>query len=517
MNTPITHATDISVLIVGAGPTGLILACDLARRGVDFRIVEKATEYAAGSRGKGLQPRSMEVLDDLGVIDRILANGLLHLFIRSYDGTTVLGDRDPHEGCDRTPDIPYESTLMIPQWRVEETLRMRLAESGARVELATELVAFEQNDDCVTATLKKGDTREQVRGKYLIAADGGHSFVRKSLNVGFEGESWKEERLMTGDVRVDGLDRDHWHMWAKHKDGFMALCPLRATEMFQFQAQVLPDEAREPSLETFQQIIIERTGRTDLNLYGATWLSLYRANVRMVDRYRVGRVFLAGDAAHVHSPAGAMGMNTGIQDAYNLGWKLGAVLNGAKVSLLDTYEEERLPVAASLLRISSRLHQQTLKDRQWRRGEEVLQLGVNYRGSSLSWQENSPSTPMQAGDRAPDAPLHDRNGNLVRLFDVFRGPRFTLLSLGSQDLQGLNRVGERFKQHLQICTIDRCPSGTAASSNQLIDDQGHVLHAYGGENGVLFLIRPDGYIGFISGSKSIDSVESYLEPLYDEK
>src|SRR5579863_6094453 len=517
MNTTIAQVTDISVLIVGAGPTGLILACDLARRGVDFRIVEKATEYAAGSRGKGLQPRSMEVLDDLGVIDRILAHGLLHLFIRSYDGTTVLGDHDPHEGRHRTPDIPYESTLMIPQWRVEETLRMRLAESGARVELATELVAFEQNDDCVTATLQKGDTREQVRGKYLIAADGGHSFVRKSLNVGFEGETWKEERLMTGDVRVDGLDREHWHMWQKHKDGFVALCPLRSSELFQFQAQVLTQEEGEPSLETFQRIINERTGRTDLRLYGATWLSLYRANVRMVNRYRVERVFLLGDAAHVHSPAGAMGMNTGIQDAYNLGWKLDAVLDGAKVALLDTYEEERLPIAASLLGISTRLHQQTMKDREYRRGEEVLQLGLNYRGSSLSRQEDPPSTPLQAGDRAPDAPLHDHDGNLVRLFDIFRGPRFSLLSLGSHDLQGLNRVSERFKRHLYVYTIDRGPSGTAARINQLIDDQGHVLHAYGGENGVLFLIRPDGYIGFIGGSKSIDSVESYLEQIYDEK
>jgi hypothetical protein len=383
--------------------------------------------------------------------------------------------------------------------------------------LATELVAFEQNDDCVTATLQKADTREQVRSKYLIAADGGHSFVRKSLNVGFEGETWKEERLMIGDVRVDGLDRDHWHFWLKHKDGMVALCPLRATQMFQFQAQVLPDEEREPSVETFQRIIDERTGRTDLKLYGVTWLSLYRANIRMVDRYRVGRVFLAGDAAHVHSPAGAMGMNTGIQDAYNLGWKLGAVLNGAKVSLLDTYEEERLPVAASLLGISSRLHQQTLNDRQWQRGEEVLQLGVNYRGSSLSRQNYPPSTPLQAGDRAPDAPLLDHDGNRVRLFDIFRGPRFTLLSLGSHDFQGLNRVSERFRKHLHTYTIDRGPSGIPACSNQLTDDEGHGLHAYGGEDSALFLIRPDGYIGFIGGSNSIGSAESYLEQLYGER
>ena len=517
MNPTVAHATDISVLIAGAGPTGLILACDLARRDVDFRIVEKAPEYAAGSRGKGMQPRSMEVLDDLGVIDRILIHGQFHLPIRSYDGLTVLGDKDMHEGRHRTPDVPYESTLIIPQSRTEETLRFRLAELGAKVELATELVGIEQNEGYVTATLQKGGTREQVRSKYLIAADGGHSFVRKSIDVGFEGETWKEERLMTGDVRVDGLDREHWHMWQKHKDGFVALCPLRSSELFQFQAQVLTQEEGEPSLETFQRIINERTGRTDLRLYGATWLSLYRANVRMVNRYRVERVFLSGDAAHVHSPAGAMGMNTGIQDAYNLGWKLDAVLNGAKVSLLDTYEEERLPIAASLLGISTRLHQQTMKDREYQRGEEVLQLGLNYRGSSLSRQEDPPSTPLQAGDRAPDAPMHDHDGNLVRLFDIFRGPRFTLLSLGRHDLQGLNRVGERFKHHLQIYTIDRGPSGTAARSNQLIDDQGHVLHAYGGENGVLFLIRPDGYIGFIGGSKSIDSVESYLEPLYDEK
>ena len=158
-----------------------------------------------------------------------------------------------------------------------------------------------------------------------------------------------------------------------------------------------------------------------------------------------------------------------------------------------------------------------MKDREYQRGEEVLQLGLNYRGSSLNRQEDPPSTPLQVGDRAPDAPLHDHDGNLVRLFDIFRGPRFSLLSLGSHDLQGLNRVGERFKQHLHVYTIDRGPSGTAARSNQLIDDQGHVLHAYGGENGALFLIRPDGYIGFMGGSKSIGSVESYLEQLYDER
>jgi 2-polyprenyl-6-methoxyphenol hydroxylase-like FAD-dependent oxidoreductase len=164
--------------------------------------------------------------------------------------------------------------------------------------------------------------------------------------------------MLVGDVQVDVLDRDHWHSWPKHKDGWVALCPLPSTNSFQFQAQIPPDEPDEPSLARFQQIIDERTSMPAIRLHDATWLSLYRANVRMVDRYRVGRIFLAGDAAHVHSPAGGQGMNTGMQDAYNLGWKLNAVLSEAPASLLDTYEEERLPIAAWLLGATTRLHRQ---------------------------------------------------------------------------------------------------------------------------------------------------------------
>jgi len=280
---------------------------------VRFRIVDKAPEYFAGSRGKGLQPRSLEVLDDLGVVGQILANGRFHLPFRGYDGPTVIGDHDMHAGRVPTPDIPYASPLIIPQWRVEEVLRNRLAEYGARVELATELAGFEQNGDGVTATLVHSGRTAQVFSRYLIGADGGHSFVRKELGVGFEGETWKTERMLIADVRVDGLDREHWHSWPKHEAGWLALCPLPSTNSFQFQAQIPADEPDDPTLERLQQIVNERTSRLDIRLHDATWLSLYRPNVRMVDRYRVDRVFLAGDAAHVHSPAGGQGMNTGIR------------------------------------------------------------------------------------------------------------------------------------------------------------------------------------------------------------
>ena len=420
-----------SVLIVGAGPTGLALACVLARRGVSFRIIDKTPEYFAGSRGKGLQPRSLEVLEDLGVIDRILANGRFHLPFRAYDGTTVLGDHDMHADRFPTPDIPYASPLIIPQWRVEQILRERLAGYGSGVELSTELIGFTQNSAAVIATLRGPDGTEQLAAEYMVGADGGRSLVRKELGVGFEGETWKDERMLVGDVRVDGLDRDHWHSWPKHPAGWVALCPLPSTDAFQFQGQIAPDEPDEPALARFQQIVDERTGRSDIRLHDATWLSLYRANVRMVDRFGVGRVFLAGDAAHVHSPAGGQGMNTGIQDAYNLGWKLGAVLAGAPGELLQTYEEERLPVAAALLGITTKLHRTAftgnLSDQ--RRGPETLQLGIHYRESSLARDERAAPASLQAGDRAPDAPCHNTAGKPIRLFDLFRGPHCTLLAL----------------------------------------------------------------------------------------
>jgi len=499
------------VLIVGAGPTGLALACVLARRRVAFRIIDKTAEYFAGSRGKGLQPRSLEVLEDLGAIDRILANGRFHLPFRAYDGATVLGDHDMHADRVPTPDVPYASPLIIPQWRVEQILRERLAEYGGQVELAIELMGFEQNGDGVTATLGPDGT-EQLVAEYMVGADGGRSFVRKELGVGFEGETWKSERMLVGDVQVDGVDREHWHSWPKHEAGWVALCPLPGTESFQFQAQIAADEPDEPTLQRFQQIIEERTGRSDIRLHHATWLSLYRANVRMVDRYRVGRVFLAGDAAHVHSPAGGQGMNTGIQDAYNLGWKLGEVLAGGSGELLDTYEEERLPIAAALLGITTKLHRAifpgNLSD--LRRGPETLQLGLNYRGSSLARDERDVPASVQAGDRAPDAPCHDAGGKPIRLFDLFRGPHFTLLAFGRGVATGA--IARRYGSSVHVYTIIGAgeAADNAALDTTVVDTAGHAYRAYDVAAGTLVLVRPDGYIGLMAGGSSRRSVDEYL-------
>ena len=500
-----TERKQTSVLIVGAGPTGLALALDLARRGVSFRIVDKAPLYFSGSRGKGLQPRTLEVLDDFGVIDETLASGRFHLPFRAYEGGKAIGDRDMHEGRNPTPDVPYASPLLIPQWRVEEILRKRLAEFGGHVELATELTAFEQDEQSVTATLARSGGTEQVTADYLAGADGGHSFVRQTLGVGFEGETWPTERMLLGDVQADGLGRDHWHSWPNKEFGWVALCPLPGTNSFQLQAQIGPDEPDQPSLERFQQIIDERTGGMNIRLHDATWLSLYRANVRMVNRYRVGRVFLAGDAAHVHSPAGGQGMNTGIQDAYNLGWKLGQVLGGAPAELLDTYEEERLPVAAWMLGVTTKQHRSMQADsKDQRRGPETLQLGINDRGHSLAREARKAPGSVQAGDRAPDAPCHDAAGAPVRLFDLFRGPHFTLLAFGAgafADIEpGCGDV-------VNVWSVVR--TGETAQGQAIVDTDGHAYRAYDAQDGTLMLIRPDGYVGVVTDSTS-EGLTEYL-------
>ena len=511
-----SNARTTPVLIVGAGLTGLTLACDLARRGTDFRIIEKAPAYFVGSRGKTLQPRSLEVLDDLGVIDPILKRGRFHMLMRSYQSGDVVTDQDPFAGRYPTPDVPYAAGLWIPQFQVEETLRQQLESHGKRVELATELTSIEQNGQGVTATLRNEGQLEQVQCRYLIGADGGRSFVRKFLNFSFAGETVPGETWFVGDVHVDGLDHEYLHVWNTNPAGVVGLCPFVATDIFQFQGKAPANFEGEPSLEIFQRVFNERSRRTDLTLYDPTWLSLFHINVRMVDRYRMGHVFLAGDAAHVHSPAGGQGMNTGIQDAYNLGWKLSLVVGGANPSLLDSYEEERLPVAASVLGLSKAFFNQfSGSEKQLPSGTDMLQLGINYRTSSLSQHYGNPSLPLQAGDRAPDAPLLDGRGNRTRLFDLFRGPHFTLLSIGGGDTTALEQIGQR-RAGLRVYAIGSTASSAEADVADLVDDQGHVAAGYGQEAGILYLIRPDGYIGFIGGHESTDALKAYLKLINGE-
>jgi 2-polyprenyl-6-methoxyphenol hydroxylase-like FAD-dependent oxidoreductase len=517
--------TQTDVLVVGAGPTGLALACDLARRGVAVRIIDRAPEFPSGSRGKGLSPRTLEVLDDFGVIDRILASGATHLSHRKYRGAEVVAEVDPEAGLVPTPAVPYPVGLMIPQWRVEQILRERLADFGVTVERGVELRGFSQHADGVTATVGHIDSvaaavgDAQLEARYLVGCDGGRSTVRKALGFSLRGETPDVQLMAVGDVEVDGLGRDAWHQWFAGGGGIM-LCPLPGTKAFQVQAshELNQDGSPlEPTLDRFQQTFDRVAGVPGVRLHDLGWRSSYRVNVRMVDQLRTGRVFLAGDAAHVHPIAGGLGMNTGIQDAYNLGWKLGLVLAGAAAEgLLDTYAEERLPIASWLLDITSELLDVVLDAIKEKGGgvdavatSELTQLALRYPWSRLSRQAASRSASrsvgLQPGDRAPDAPLRGASARPIRLFDLFRGPHFTLL-----DLSGA--LGEQDDATLSELSTDIVkPHRVGPGGQGLLDDAGHVAAAYGTD--ALILVRPDGYVGLVADPAHPESVAEYLRSL----
>ncbi|WP_433302591.1 FAD-dependent monooxygenase [Actinoplanes sp. CA-030573] len=443
------------IIIVGAGPCGLTLARELQRRGVPFRIIDKAAEPFTGSRGKGIQPRTQEVLDDLGLIDRFRAAGSDYpeLLIHLPGGQEMRRRMDPlHEPTDAAP---YPNVLMVPQWRTGQLLAERVP-----VELGVGLTGLEQVEGGVRVTF---DTGETAAARYVVGADGGQSTVRRLLGVPFEGETFETERMFIADVRLAGLDRDSWHIWPGD-DGQslkLGLCPLPGTEDYQLTAP--------PTDLSVEELVASVAPGVKVTHVG--WTSEFRANIRMVSRYRVGDVFLAGDAAHVHSPAGGQGLNTSIQDAYNLGWKLAT----GDDALLETYEAERLPVAAGVLGISTRLHD----DRSMDRSDPVLrQLSLTYRGGPLAAEHRSSPGAVRAGDRAPDSPIPGG-----RVFDLLRGPHATLLAFGF-------------------------PGDLPSSSPGLAVHRLDPIPAYDVSAPALFLVRPDNYIGCVSESPA--DVHDYL-------
>ncbi|MGJ7555758.1 FAD-dependent monooxygenase [Variovorax sp. RB3P1] len=336
-----TQDPSVDVLICGAGAAGLTLAIDLARRGVSFRLIEKMDAPFKGSRGKGIQPRTQEVFEDLGILDRIVAAGGLYPPSREYraDGSFTESLVMTHEAP--TPAEPYGIPLMVPQFLTEGTMRERLAELGHRPEFGCELVGFAQDESGVTARLVGVAGEETLRMRFLVGADGGRSFVRHALDIGFPGKTLGV-RAIVADVVLSGLGRDAWHRFNEGEmDAQMSLCPLAGTALFQLQAPIPLEGDIDLGAQGLTAMVAARTGRDDIRIHSVSWASAFHMNARLADRYRAGRVLLVGDAAHVHPPTGGQGLNTSVQDAYNLGWKLAAVAAGAPAALLDSYEEER--------------------------------------------------------------------------------------------------------------------------------------------------------------------------------
>jgi 2-polyprenyl-6-methoxyphenol hydroxylase-like FAD-dependent oxidoreductase len=522
----------LDVLVVGAGPTGLTLAAQLQAFGATVHIVDRHLDRVHESRALAVQPRTLEVLRALGLAEDLVARGNDAVWVQLHAGGRIVRVRLFGLGLD---DTAYPFLLFVSQAETEQVLNAHLAARGGRVERGVELTAFQADQDGVTCTLRHRDGRtEQVRTRYLVGCDGAASTVRHHAGIPFSGGAYPQTFALA-DLEVDGLERDSAHAYLGGA-GIVFFFPLGRPASWRLLTMPPAGhggqaEHPRPSLEELQAVVDAFTGR-GLRLHDPVWLTYFRLQHRHAARYRAGRVFLAGDAAHVHSPAGAQGMNTGIQDAWNLGWKLALVNRGvADQALLDTYDAERRPVGRFVVRFTDRAFTvvtstnplvRTLRtrlvprmlpmalrfDRAAANGFRTMsQLNIGYRHSPAV-QEGRP-TPRRgpkAGDRLPDARI-TQDGQPCWLGEALARPGFHLLlcgPVGSWDASQLTALG-RYSHTLTMHRLTR-----EAVPGALHDLDGHASARLGVTDAAQYLIRPDGHISYRCAGTDLDGVRNYL-------
>jgi 2-polyprenyl-6-methoxyphenol hydroxylase-like FAD-dependent oxidoreductase len=533
----VTATTDI--LIVGAGPTGLALAAQLNAFGVKARIVDRQLDPVHESRALVMQPRTLEALRGLGLAETLVERGNDTVQLRLHFGRRVVGLRLFDIGLD---DTAYPFLLFISQAETEAILNEHLAARDVNVERGLELIAFTQDASAITCTLRSRDgTTEQLEARYLVGCDGAHSTVRREAGIPFQGDAYPQTFVLA-DLEVDGeLEPDAAHAFLGDS-GILLFFPLGAPASWRMQG-MRPNAAdadggrhenEEVSLEELQRIC-DTSAHGALRLQDPVWRTVFRLQHRQATRYRNGPVFLAGDAAHVHSPAGGQGMNTGIQDAWNLGWKLALVLRGeADESLLDSYEPERLPVGRQVLRFSDRATTAALSNRRLVRlvrtqlaprlippllrsrrlrtsgFRTIAQLEINYRDSpAVREGENAPPKGPQAGDRLPDLRVI-LNGPLRLQQALTATPAFQLLlctDTAGWPTGDLDAIRERHGDLITIHRLTREPEPGA-----LADPTGSALARLGSDRTPAhYLIRPDGHIAYRNSGNDLAGLTRYLD------
>ncbi|KAF9478246.1 hypothetical protein BDN70DRAFT_880202 [Pholiota conissans] len=554
------------ILIVGGGPSGLVLALALLHNGVPVRIIEKNAMPRLGQRGAGIMPRSLELFTSLRIIEEVMSSAILTPPVRLYkmpEGIEVVHEFEMSPRRSPTANNPYLNPVMLGQDKLEKIFHNALAAFGCSVELGTELLSFVQTDGRVRAKLiKRGMSQDMDSGEieetmfeYMIGADGARGVVRKQLGLSFLGETRHVENFVVGDIIVEGLSQKYWHMWGEASDVLISLRATETPKLFNFV--IGGRNVNYPRLaqneDELKKCFYENTGRrTDLTFVEIPWMSQYTPNIRMVEKFGFGRVYVTGDAGHVHSPTGGQGMNTGIQDSFNLGWKLALVVKGiADHSLLDTFSEERIPVIAEMIAQTTKLLKKTLDndEQALQTNGSLFQLGVNYRWSSIvvderkkieadreaiedaylkefefpddeeeaedpeildSYGENHDGR-LRAGDRAPDASgltilsPPELQKQVCQLFQIYGPARHTVLIfadvVNARDvLNVLAAYPRNLLRTVVILSARKTKSGvnTEGADFVLEDRDGHATQAYcsAGVCGIC-IIRPDGVVGAI--------------------
>ncbi|HEU4768941.1 MAG TPA: FAD-dependent monooxygenase [Pyrinomonadaceae bacterium] len=493
------------VLIIGAGPTGLSLACQLLRYGIDFVIVERKEGVTPFSKAIGVHARTLEIYEQLELAEKAIEQGAIADKGRLLVDGEIRGEL--HFGRFGEGLSRYPFLLMLEQSKNEQLLYEYMQRHGREVEWQTELEDFTRSDSGVSARVKSADgNRRTIEAKYLVGCDGPRSLVRNKLGIDFVGGTF-ERTFYVADAQIDWqFSHDGVHVCLAN-ESFVGFFPLPGEKRYRIVG-VFPEQFSKDEGDVLYEEIeteIKQLSELDLDIHDVEWFSTYKVHTRHAARFSDGRCFLAGDAAHVHTPAGAQGMNTGIQDGYNLAWKLALVLqNVAGESLLSTYNEERLENAKNLLRTTDRMFQMVAGEQWWlaflrmnvlpsiansifsldwvRKAvfPTLSQIGINYRHSSLSRHAGDEDFAVKAGDRMP---------YFENVYDRLRAPRFHLLAFGSE-------MNSDYGSQVD------CYSFPLTN---------HVRHVFGTEQPFNILLRPDNYIGCIATEISSTEVESYIK------
>jgi 2-polyprenyl-6-methoxyphenol hydroxylase-like FAD-dependent oxidoreductase len=512
---------DTDVLVVGAGPTGLMLANQLARRGMRVQIIDRHAGPSLQTRALGVQARTMEIYAKLGIVDRALELGKRGTGADIWaQGRRMARVPLSEAGQDATP---YPFILILGQDDNERIMGDKLRDLDVSVQWNTELVGLEQKPDGVTTTLKLGDgTSQNIRVPWVAGCDGAHSAVRELSGITFPGAPY-EHVFFVADVEMTGSmvpEEVNVYLWSQ---GFHLLFPMRGKDHWRIVG-ILPPALRERDDIAFETVIpsLHNEAGAELSFKNCTWFSTYRIHHRSASRFRDRRCFLLGDAAHIHSPVGAQGMNTGLQDAYNLAWKLALVIkSGASEALLDSYEEERIPVAQRLLDTTDRAFKLIVADN-WLAGflrtkilariaafamsrksiqrfafRTVSQIGLHYRKSSLSKSlQGLPDTAPRGGDRFPWLRLKLHSGGPVEdLYQKLDDTRFNLIVIGqpspAEAALGLGGL-------LSIYEIPFDTVNDAELARQHLPQSS------------FYLVRPDGHVGLCGTRLEPAAVKRYV-------
>jgi 2-polyprenyl-6-methoxyphenol hydroxylase-like FAD-dependent oxidoreductase len=520
--------------VVGAGPTGLTLALQLARYGVDVRIIDRGTDRVHESRALAIQARTLEVLAGSGVTEDLVGCGNTTVRLRIHAGRRETGVPLFDLGLS---DTAYPYLLFLSQAETERILGEHLTAAGVTVQRGVELVDLSDDaaaDAAVAALRHRNGSHEQVSAGYVVGCDGAHSTVRRLAGIGFTGAAYPQTFVLA-DLEADGVQSGVAHAFLSGA-GMLFFFPLLHPASWRILAMRPPTDPTPPdapvALDQVQTLTDAYTGRA-VQVRDPVWMTNFRLHHRAATRYRTGRVFLAGDAAHIHSPAGAQGMNTGIQDAVNLAWKLAHALRGVTdPALLDSYHTERAPVGRMVLRFTDRaftvatstnplvrtlrtrlapvLIPLVLKPRALRAyGFRILaQLAIRYRRSPLSLDgPHPPRHGPKAGDRLPDAPtVHI--GQPTTLHRLVAAPGWHLLLCGPAHAWAATDVTALAQRHAGVLTVHHLtPNDTGGP-----DSGEPALHRLGltPADTAQYLIRPDGHLGYRTGGTDLTALTGYL-------